>query len=241
MLLEASTREVEVATITISEANRKFPMPVEVTKVGKGELVILENPRYEEVIARNPHLSRVVMSDVDTKSRLPVYIILGAGDYAEVKAENVPKIGEPGQPVAGLTKFGWIIMFRGKELLNLTNVLLTQTSHVDYEELCCLDVLGLSAPNDQSSVYAEFKEQLVRHEEGWYETGLPSRGNHPVLPNNKDGSLRRLACLNKKLERQGLTNQYAEIIKEQKKERIVERADESSINCENSAYHTNLS
>ena len=45
---------------------------------------------------------------------------------------------------------------------------------MDYKELCHLDVLGLSdtLPNDQSSVYAEFKEQLVRHEEGWYETGL---------------------------------------------------------------------
>lgn len=40
------------------------------------------------------------MNDVDTKSRLPVHIILGAGDYAKVKTTNVPKIGEPGQPVA---------------------------------------------------------------------------------------------------------------------------------------------
>ena len=163
-------------------------MPVEVTKVDKGELLILENPKYQEVIARNPHLSGVVMNDVDTKSRLPVHIILGAGDFAKLKTESVPKIGEPGQPVAELTKFGWIIMSPGKEPLDLTNVLLTQTSHVDYEELCRLDVLGLSdtPPNDQSSVYAEFKEQLVRHEEGWYETGLPWRGNHPVLPNNKE-------------------------------------------------------
>ena len=161
-----------------------------------------------------------------------MHIILGAGDYAKVKTESVPKIGEPGQPVAELTKFGWIIMSPGKESLDLTNVLLTQTSHVDYEELCRLDVLGLSdtPSNDQSSVYAEFKEQLVRHEEGWYETGLPWRGNHPLLPNNKEGSLRRLACLSKKLERQELTNQYAEIIEDQKKEGVVERADESSIN-----------
>ena len=163
-------------------------MPVEVTKVDKGELLILENPKYQEVIARNPHLSGVVMNDVDTKSRLPVHIILGAGDFAKLKTESVPKIGEPGQPVAELTKFGWIIMSPGKEPLDLTNVLLTQTSHVDYEELCRLDLLGLpdTPPNDQSSVYAEFKEQLVRHEEGWYETGLPWRGNHPVLPNNKE-------------------------------------------------------
>lgn len=150
-----------------------------------------------------------------------------------MKRENVPKIGEPGHPVAELTKFGWIIMSPEKEPLDLTNVLLTQTSHVGYEKLCRLDVLGLSdtPPNDQSSVYAEFKEQLVRHEEGWCETSLPWRGNHPVLPNNKDGSLRRLACLSKKLERQELTNQYAEILEDQKKEGVVERADESCINC----------
>ena len=201
-LLGASTREVELATITISDVNRKFSMPVEVTKVDKGELLILENPKYQEVIERNPHLSGVVMNDVDTKSHLPVHIIPGAGDFAKLKTKSVPKIGEPGQPVAELTKFGWIIMSPGREPLDLTNVLLTQTSHVDYEELCRLDVLGLSdtPPNDQSSVYAEFKEQLVRHEEGWYEISLPWRGNNPVLPNNKDGSLRRLASLNKKLE-----------------------------------------
>lgn len=89
-----------------------------------------------------------------TQSRLPV--ILGAGDYAKVKTESVPKIGEPGQRVAELTKFGWIIMSPGKESLDLANVLLTQTSHVDYEELCRLDVLGLSdtPSNDKSSVYA---------------------------------------------------------------------------------------
>lgn len=54
-------------------------------------------------------------------------------------------------------------MSSGKEPLDVTNVLLTQTSHVDYEELCRLNVLGLSdtPPNDQSSVYAEFKEHLV--------------------------------------------------------------------------------
>ena len=51
-----------------------------------------------------------------------------------------------------------------------------------------------------------------------------------MLPNNKDGSLRRLACLNRNLRCQKLTNQYTEIIEDQKKEGVVERADESSIN-----------
>ena len=226
MLLGTSTREVELATIEISDVNGKFTMPVEVTQVDKGELLFLDNPNYKETIAKNPHLSGVVMNDQDEKSRLPVHLILGAGEYAKVKTESTPKIGEPGEPVAELTKFGWIIMSPGKEL-DMTKMLLTQTSHADYEELCRLDVLGLSdtPTNDQKNVYTEFQEQLTRDKEGWYETGLPWQGNHPVLPNNREGSLRRLASLNRKLKRQNLTTAYEEIIEEQRQAGVVEKAD----------------
>ena len=103
-------------------------------------------------------------------------------------------------------------------------MLLTQTSQTDYEELCRLDVLGLadSSEHDQLAVYSEFKEQLVRAEEGWYETGLPWRGNHPPLPSNKQGSLRRLNSLNKKLEHLGLAAEYDQIIREQQEQGIIE-------------------
>ena len=227
MLLGTSTREVELVTIEIGDVNGKFAMPVEVTKVDKGELLFIDNPNYEETIAKNPHLSGVVMNDQDKKSRLPVHLILGAGEYAKLKTESAPKIGEPGEPVAELTKFGWIIMSPGKEPLDITNMLLTQTSHVDYEELCRLDVLGLSdtPTNDQRNVYTEFQEQLTRDEKGWYENGLPWCGNHPVLPNNREGSLRRLASLNRKLKRQNLTSAYEEIIEEQREAGMVEKAD----------------
>ena len=117
MLLGTSTREVELVTIEISDVNRKFAMPVEVTKVNKGELLFLDNPNYEETIAKNPHLSGVVMNDRDKKSHLPVHLILSVGEYSKLKTESAPKIGEPGEPVAELTKFGWIIMSPGKEPL----------------------------------------------------------------------------------------------------------------------------
>ena len=44
-------------------------------------------------------------------------------------------------------------------------------------------------------MYAEFCEQLVTHPEGWQETGLPRKGDHPPLPNNKAGSSRPLPQL----------------------------------------------
>ncbi|XP_068681587.1 uncharacterized protein [Montipora foliosa] len=204
-------------------------MPVEVTKVDKEELLSLDNPHYQELITKYHHISEVVINDTDTKSYLPVHVILGAGEYAKLKTDKSPKIGKPGEPVAELTQLGWVIMSPAKEAVDITNMLLTQTSHLDYEELYRLDTLGLpdKPTNDQRTVYAEFKEQLMRHEEGWYETGLPWRGNHPVLPNNKEGSLKRLASLNKKLERQLLTSEYAAIVEEQKETGVVEKAEES--------------
>ena len=86
------------------------------------------------------------------------------------------------------------------KLLDIRNMLLTQTSHVDYEELCRLDVLGLSdtPTNDRRNVYTEFQEQLIPDEEGWYETGLPWRGNHPVLPNNREKNKREAGMVEKR-------------------------------------------
>ena len=113
-------------------------------------------------------------------------------------------------------------------------MLLTQTSQLDYEQLCRLDVMGLedSSEHDQKIVHSEFKEQLRRSPEGWYETGLPWRSNHPVLPSNKTGSLHRLNGLTKKLQRDGLTEQYDNIICEQVEAEIVERAPDMPVNKE---------
>ena len=93
-------------------------------------------------------------------------------------------------------------------------------------------VLKDTPTNDQSSVFDEFKEQLTRGAEGWYETGLPWLGNHPPLPNNKVSSLKRLGSLMNKLERQGMTSKYGEIIEDQLTEGIIEKADQPSVGRE---------
>ena len=108
----------------------------------------------------------------------------------------------------------------------LSPALLAVNSNADYEKLCTLDVLGLadSATGDQNAVYDEFKEQLVRSPEGWYETGLPWKGNCPPLPNNREGSLRRLNTLVRKLRKTDLLDEYDAVIREQLEEGVVERA-----------------
>ena len=115
---------------------------------------------------------------------------------------------------------------RGGGEAGRVRVYLTRSSSTDYEELCSLDVLGLEdkPAGDQQAVYSEFQEQLVRHPEGWYETGLLWKVGHPPLPNNRNGSIRLLANLVKKLEKEpNHLDEYDRIIQDQLEQGIVER------------------
>ena len=195
------------------------------TKVDRRTLLSLGNPWYKELVERYDHLKEVTMDDVDEKEELPVHLILGTNEYAQMKTKTRPKIGKPGEPIAELTRLGWTIMSPGSES-DLTNMFLTQTSVADYEALCRLDVLGLQdhPVGDQDLVFEEFKEQLTRNPQGWYETGLLWKGNHPPLPNNKHGSLKQLENLVRKLEKQpGMLQKYDGVIQDQLSQGIVER------------------
>ena len=121
MMLGATTREVELSTIEIKGISGDFSMSVEVTKVNKSELLYIDNPRYQQLIDENPHLTGVKMEDLDTKDRLPVHVILGASEYVKLNTDSAPKIGQVGQPVAELTQFGWTILSPGKESVELPN------------------------------------------------------------------------------------------------------------------------
>ena len=85
--------------------------------------------------------------------------------------------------------------------------------------------------HDQACVYAEFQEQLVRNEQGWYQSGLPWIGNHPDLPSSEKGSLRWLNALTTKLKQEELSQQFANIINTQK-EGIVEEANDTPFGTE---------
>ena len=233
MLMSTKLDRLETYQTVVESVDGEFNMRVDLIKVNKSELMSIENPHYKTLIDTYPHLEGVYIHDDDMKSQLPVRVVLGGGEYARIKTECRPRVGKEGEPIAEQTKLGWFIMSPGKEF-DHHHMLLTQTTHHDYEELCRLDVLGLAdtAEHDQGSVYNEFKEQLVRSPEGWYETGLPWRGNHGPLPSNKEGSLRRLNNLVKRLSRDGLTEEYNQIIEEQKSQGIVELATDPPVGQE---------
>lgn len=63
------------------------------TKVDRGTLLSLENPRYKELVERYDHLKEVTMDDVDEKEELPVHLILGTNEIpVQVAVELVFEI-----------------------------------------------------------------------------------------------------------------------------------------------------
>ena len=142
MMMCSTTQKIEQYDVKISGIRGTFEMATTVSKVDKGVLLSVPNPGYAEKLNKYPHLEGVVMDDVDTKSELPIHLILGASEYSRIKTDTKPRIGKAGEPIAELTTLGWTMMSAGKET-NLSSVYLTRTSSADYEQLCSLDVLGL--------------------------------------------------------------------------------------------------
>lgn len=220
------TKRSEIFNVQASDTDEKYAIPLGVTRIDRAELLSVENPNYAVMTSKYPHLKGVYMEDTDLKKMLPVHVILGASDYARIKTRESQRTGAMGEPVAEYTRFGWTIMSPGTET-DLDSMFLAQTAPNDYEELYRMDVLGLEdAPSgDQSVVYAEFREQLRGSSDGWYEARLPWKGDHPPLPSNESGSLKRLGSLVQRLKKTGRLNEYNAIIQDQLREGIVEEAD----------------
>ena len=229
MMMSSATIRVEVYSFEVSNTQGTFNLKVDVTKVEKRELLSLPNPKYKEIISKFEHLRGVVIEDTDEKKELPVHMIIGTSDFSKIKTPTKPRVGKPGEPVAELTLFGWMMMSPGHELEYRKSLFARSSSSEDYERLCSLDVLDLESRSEQNPVHQEFKDQLETSSEGWYQTGLIWKAGIPDLPSNESGSKARLKKLVQRLEKQPeLYDKYEEIIKEQEKEGIIERAPEKS-------------
>ena len=118
---------------------------------------------------------------------------------------------------------------KGEEI-EIEKLFFTKSSIVDCEKLCSLNVLGLKYSDDgkQNSVFEEFKDQLERKPEGFYEKGLIWKSDKTELTSTKPGGLTRLGKLVQKLEKdQELFSAYDKIMKDQESGGIIEE-----VNCE---------
>ena len=195
-LMHSVVKKSEIYHFEIGDINQEFKIGIEINKLEKEVLLELPNPNYPEIQKSYNHLKDIIINDTVTKKELPVHVILGAGDYTKIKTQERARVGQPGEPIAELTKLEWAVISPGQET-SVTKMLFSKTSVHDYENLCNLDVLGVKDEhtNRDEKVYDEFQKQLGRNDEGWYETNLIWRKKHPPLHNNKSGSLGITYCI----------------------------------------------
>lgn len=161
MMLGSSTTDVKIYSATLGAIDGTFDMNIEPTKVHKSQLLTLDNPNYATLLSKYSHLRGLKTEDNNTRPQIPIQVVVGASKYATIKTSKAQRVGKPGQPVAEKTLLGWTLMSPEREDVGIP-VLLTQSALVHYEQLCSLDVLGLTDTheNDQLELYEEFREQL---------------------------------------------------------------------------------
>ena len=82
MLTAPATARKQIFKTTVSSRSGDYSLDVSLTKVNQGELLSLENPRYEQLIRTFSRLRGVEIDDTDVKPLFVIYVILGTGMYA---------------------------------------------------------------------------------------------------------------------------------------------------------------
>ena len=70
----------------------------------------LPNLYYEDMIKKYSHFGGITMEDTDRKAELPIHMVLGTSVWCNIKMRVLPRVVNPGEPIAEQTRFGWIIM-----------------------------------------------------------------------------------------------------------------------------------
>ena len=115
-LMGTITRKIKIYSVKIQNINCEFNFETELNHLEKEVLLELPNPKYPKLKNTYVHLKDLQINDYDPKSELPVHVILDISDYTKIKMQERPIVGLPGEPIAELTKFGWVIVSPRQEL-----------------------------------------------------------------------------------------------------------------------------
>ena len=74
MLMASSTARMEIYKTTVSTRSGDFTLDVNLTKVNRGELLSIENLKYDHLMKTSPHLKGLEVDDADMKTLLPVHV-----------------------------------------------------------------------------------------------------------------------------------------------------------------------
>ena len=159
MMLYTATSTINIYDVKIENLQNDFQLKTELNAVDKAMLLTVPNPRCKSMLSDHHYLKDVKVDEFQTKAVSPIHVILGASDFTKIKTKEAQRIEKIGDPIADLTKLGWIIISPGKEI-NYSHLLLKTSAFNNYEELCSLDILGISEKEDvkNESVLSKFKQ-----------------------------------------------------------------------------------
>ena len=141
-MLHTTKSLTDIYDVEITNTKGDFTINMEVSKVDRAELISMPGPHYKDIIQTYAHLQGVQMVDSNKKKYLPVHVIFGASEYANIKTKRTIKVGQKGEPVAEYTAFGLFIIAVGKKR-TINYLMLTRSAEANYAELYSLHVLGL--------------------------------------------------------------------------------------------------
>ena len=101
MMIESVTKNIQIFEIRAKSLESDFALEMQVSKVDREQLLVLDNPKYAEIIAEYNHLRGVEMIDKDEKPELPVHLVIGTNEYTRIKTVTAPRIGRQGEAIAG--------------------------------------------------------------------------------------------------------------------------------------------
>ena len=223
------TKRVEIYRINVtSNAVEGFSLDVDCINAEKPVLTHLPNPKITELKRKFQRLKRIQFSDEDSSDQqLPVHIIFGAAEYQRIRSTEQPIVGvnPDTDPGAEFTMLGWMLF--GRQILESSTAekgFFVKSSQKDFEQLCNVDVLGLTdPPNNDSEFHEDFTQHLLKKEGGYYETRLPWKADHPDLPRNKELAMARLRSTTRRLEMTGKLEDYHDVMQEHIQEGIIEK------------------
>ena len=91
MLMTSQMKKIEIYDVTISSLDGMHEIKAKLNKVDRSELLTTSNPNCEKIVREYKHLNSVKMDEYDTKSDLPIHLILGIGEYAQIRTRTTSR------------------------------------------------------------------------------------------------------------------------------------------------------
>ena len=94
MMMNSTTRNIEIYEAVIKNLSRNFAMDVELSKIERKTLLTLDFLHYLSLTEKYQHLKGIVMEDKYQKLELSIHILPSVGEYSKIKTSAMTRVGK---------------------------------------------------------------------------------------------------------------------------------------------------